>query len=248
MYRDYGPLSTAYYEASKPVGRSIGGDIDYYIDRLRGIEGQVLEAGVGTGRFLIPLLEEGFKADGIDSSNHMLEICRENLDSRALEAKVYRGDLLNLDLKEDYEAIVMPTGSFCLIEDSEKLLANFYKALKAGGRLIFDLIYPEDFHVNQEDTYILELGEGDGLVLNSKNLEIDYIKQFTTSFLRYEHWREGNLVDTELQKFTIYWKSLGEIKMLMEKLGFRNISMVYGYDPEAGSEKAAGLVTIEAIK
>ena len=53
--QEYGQLSAFFYELTKPVGYSIEGDIEYYSRQLAGILGRVLEAGVGTGRMLIPL-------------------------------------------------------------------------------------------------------------------------------------------------------------------------------------------------
>lgn len=68
-----------FYECLKPVGHSIDGDIEYCSRRLEDITGRVLEAGVGTGRMLIPLIKKGLTIDGIDSSPEMLEQCRINL-------------------------------------------------------------------------------------------------------------------------------------------------------------------------
>lgn len=68
MHEEYGELSTLFYELTKPVGHSLEGDIEYYLGKLQGTKGRVLEAGVGTGRVLIPLLLNGFIADGVDSS------------------------------------------------------------------------------------------------------------------------------------------------------------------------------------
>lgn len=78
MYSNYGPLCTELYDLTKPVGYSIGGDIEYYLERLKGTEGKVLEAGAGSGRFLIPLLENGYDVEGIDYSPKMLDLCRKH--------------------------------------------------------------------------------------------------------------------------------------------------------------------------
>ena len=92
MFSYYGKLCTEYYDFTKPVGKSIDGDIEYYLERLKNIEGRVLEAGVGSGRFLIPLLEKGFVVDGIDYSSHMLRSCRERSNNRGLKSRVIQGE------------------------------------------------------------------------------------------------------------------------------------------------------------
>ncbi len=67
---------TELYDFTKPVGYSLNGDIEYYEERLKTCTGRILEAAVGSGRVIIPLLEAGFKVDGIDYSPEMLESCR----------------------------------------------------------------------------------------------------------------------------------------------------------------------------
>jgi len=115
MEKEYGRLSTMFYEYSKPVGHSIDGDIEYYSGRLEHISGRILEAGVGTGRVLIPLIKKGLTIDGIDSSPAMLEQCRINLETHECTASLYEQDLTASSLPHRYEAIIMPAGSFCLL-------------------------------------------------------------------------------------------------------------------------------------
>lgn len=93
MFRDYGKLSTEFYDFTKPVGKSIGGDIEYFSEQLKNIEGRILEAGVGSGRFLIPLLGKGFVVDRMDCSKAMLQSCKRRCEKRGLKADLYEGRL-----------------------------------------------------------------------------------------------------------------------------------------------------------
>jgi site-specific DNA-adenine methylase len=54
----YGNLCTEVYEITKPVGGKYA-DVPYFIQHLSQSGGRILEAMVGTGRLLIPLLEAG---------------------------------------------------------------------------------------------------------------------------------------------------------------------------------------------
>ncbi|HEY4543856.1 MAG TPA: class I SAM-dependent methyltransferase, partial [Tissierellaceae bacterium] len=210
MYISYGKLSSQYYTNSKPISKSIMGDIEYYISRLQDTRGLVLEAGVGTGRVLIPLLENKIEIEGIDSSKDMLEICEKELEIRGLNTNLYNKDLLDLDFMDKYETIIMPTGSFMLIEDYEKLLNNFYKALKENGRLIIDISSPVDFIEGEIYTDILQINNNEGIILETRNISIDYIKQYTKSILKYEKYINGNLKETELQEFILYYYGVRE--------------------------------------
>lgn len=53
----YGELCTEVYDLTKEIGHSFGGDVEYYRDRLKQCKGRILEAMVGSGRVIIPLLE-----------------------------------------------------------------------------------------------------------------------------------------------------------------------------------------------
>ena len=75
MFSFYSTLCTELYDYTKPVGYSLNGDIEYYKERLKDCRGRILEAAVGSGRVIIPLLEAGFTVDGIDYSPEMLDSC-----------------------------------------------------------------------------------------------------------------------------------------------------------------------------
>lgn len=51
---------------------SFGGDIEFYQEKLKNFKGRILEAMVGSGRVIIPLLEAGLNVDGVDYSAEIL--------------------------------------------------------------------------------------------------------------------------------------------------------------------------------
>jgi len=98
MFKEYGKLSAMLYEHKSPVGHSYDGDIEFYCNKLEGISSRVLEAGVGTGRVLIPLIKNGLVVDGVDLSFEMLEQCTINLGKHGVKADLYRQDLTKMSL------------------------------------------------------------------------------------------------------------------------------------------------------
>jgi hypothetical protein len=62
----YGKLASLAYQLDKPIGTSFG-DVEFYQGLLSGVTGELLEPAVGTGRMLIPLLEQGR-----DAADHRL--------------------------------------------------------------------------------------------------------------------------------------------------------------------------------
>lgn len=251
MFSNYGKICTELYDFTKPVGHSIGGDIEYYQARLKNCKGRVLEAAVGSGRFIIPLLEAGYQVEGLDYSSDMLASCRERCESRGLKTNLYEADLKSFSLPHQYEAIVIPTGSFCLIEnraDALSALDRFYEHLLPGGRLIVDLIMPHEWEDGKIQTSTFTLPNGEGITLEDKSMTMDFIQQNTVSYLKYEKWRNGKLVDTELQKFTLKWYGIDEFKEILERIGFFEISISADYQYKTYPTQADQVITFEAIK
>jgi SAM-dependent methyltransferase len=168
-------------------------------------KGRILEAMVGSGRVMIPLLESGLIVDAVDYSPEMLASCRHSCEERGLQTNLYESSLPELSLPNKYEAIIIPCGSFLLIEDREeslKALRKLYEHLEPGGRLMLDLFLPDShFEVGRIETSIFHLPDGDMVTLENKLVEVDFFNQYEISHLKYEKWRTGNLIQTELQRF-----------------------------------------------
>lgn len=251
MFSYYGKLSTEIYDFTKPVGHSIDGDIEYYQERLKTCRGRILEAAVGSGRFMIPFLEAGYTVDGIDYSPEMLDSCRTRCENRGLKPNLYEGDLKDFSLPSKYEAIIIPTGSFCLIEnreDSLNALRCFYKHLVSGGRLIVDLELPHGWKIGGISTSTFPLPSGDGITMESKPIEMDWLNQITISHIKYEKWRNGKLIDTELQRFAMRWFGIEEFKLILEDIGFSDITCSADYNYNQQPSNASQIITFEAIR
>ncbi|GAB2555401.1 class I SAM-dependent methyltransferase [Gracilibacillus alcaliphilus] len=251
MFTNYGSLSTEVYNYTKPVGYSIGGDIEYYLDRLEGVKGKILEPGVGTGRFLIPLLEQELQVEGFDLSPDMLAACKQHCQQRELNPHLFLADMTNFYSEQSYQAIIIPTGSFGLIDTvdgARAALQNFYRHLEPGGRIILDLELPVYWETGKVTTSTFQVSKQDSIVLASKAVEINWAEQYTLSYLTYTKWRDGKLIDTEWQKFKLRWHGIGEFKLLLETVGFSNISVSAGYQFGQSPSATTEVITFEAAK
>ncbi|SDS84758.1 Ubiquinone/menaquinone biosynthesis C-methylase UbiE [Paenibacillaceae bacterium GAS479] len=242
----YGELCTEVYDLTKKTGQSIDGDIEYYRDRLKHCKGRILEAMVGSGRVIIPLLESGLIVDGVDYSPEMLASCRQRCEESGLAAQLYEADLQELSLSDKYEAIIIPGGSFLLIEQREmsmKVLKRFYEHLQPGGRLILDLFLPDsNFECGPfGGASTFNLPDGDIITMEGKLVEADLYHQYKVSYLKYEKWRNGALIQTELQRFALRWYGVEEFKLILESIGFSDVTVSadfeYGKAPTNGKQK-----------
>ncbi|MFC5701400.1 class I SAM-dependent methyltransferase [Cohnella faecalis] len=249
----YGELCTEVYDLTKEVGQSFDGDLEYYRSRLEGCKGRILEAMVGSGRVIVPLLQAGFDMDGVDYSPEMLASCRQRCEERGLKVNLYESHLQDLILPQQYEAIIIPGGSFLLIErreDSLHALRRLYEHLQPGGRLILDLFLPDNrFEIGPlGGTSTFHLPDGDIITMESKLVEADLFNQYKITYLKYEKWRKGALVQTELQRFALRWYGVEEFKLVLESIGFSDVTIsadfVHGKPPADGNQK----FVYEAIK
>lgn len=250
----YGELCTEVYDLTKQVGHSFGGDIEYYRDRLHAGAGKkILEAMVGSGRVIIPLLESGLTVDGVDASPDMLASCRRRLNERGLNAELFEADLQELSLPHRYDAIVIPSGSFLLIEKREQSIAalkRLYDHLEPGGRLLFDTFLPRsvDNDLGKSETSTFTFPNDDIITMESKLVEANMYEQVKVTYLKYEKWRDGRLIQTELQRFALRWYGVEELKLVLHSVGFSDVvvsaDFEYGKPPRNGSQT----YVYEAIK
>lgn len=249
MMSYYGRLSSEVYDMDKHIGHSFG-DVEFYMNRLESCKGPILEPGTGTGRILIPLLEKGLNIDGFDISNDMLNICKTNCKARGVNPKLFQARMESFSQDTKYDAIIVPTGTFLLLHkrtDSIKALENFYNHLSNGGRLILDISLQTDISIGAVSTRTWECSSGDIITLENKIVEVDYINQYTISHGRYEKWRKGVLLQTELEYFPLRWYGVEEFKLILESIGFKNIVISSDYKFGQYPSNSEEIITFEAV-
>lgn len=250
MVSYYGKLSAEVYDADKHIGRSFG-DVEYYYERLKGITGKVLEPAVGNGRILIPLLEKGIDVEGFDYSDDMLELCMKNCETRGVHPFVSKQDMSGFLLEQQYQAVIVPCGSFLLLhnrEQSVSALQCFYDHLEKGGKLIFDTFLQDRFTPGYVSKRVMYNDKGDTITLESTLVEVDYIQQVKVTHHKYEKWRAGKLVDSELEIFPLRWYGVEEMVLLLEKVGFQDITISADYRFGEYPSDVSQVITYEAVK
>jgi SAM-dependent methyltransferase len=135
-------------ELYDPWSRSVTEDVDFYVSEAASEGGPVVELGVGTGRIAIPIAQKGIRVIGIDSSRAMLAACRRRAEAEGVTEllDLYLGDLRRPPLDEQVPLVVCPFRSYLhLADDGERVeaLTAARAALRAGGRLVFDVFAPK---------------------------------------------------------------------------------------------------------
>ena len=97
--------------------------------------GDVLEVGVGTGSNL-PYYAADVSLTGIDLSERMLEHARTRAATLGLDVSLSEGDAQALSFPDASFDTVVCTLSLCAIPDHGAAIAQMYRVLRPGGRLL----------------------------------------------------------------------------------------------------------------
>lgn len=216
-----------------------GEDVEYFRRAVKRFGEPVLDAGCGTGRLLLPFLNEGMNIDGCDASGDMLEWCRKGADSEGLSVKLYRQPMHELDLPRRYRTIVV-CGAFGLggaRADDLEGLRRIRAHLEPGGALIMDHYLP-NFDAQRWKAWVEKpklprswpergdrrrAGDGSELELWTRQIAFDPLEQTTSHEIRVCHYVDGEEVASEIHTIDIgiYFKR--EIELMLVSAGFRDI-------------------------
>ncbi|MEM6708021.1 MAG: class I SAM-dependent methyltransferase [Pseudomonadota bacterium] len=124
---------------------------------------EVLEIGVGTGRIAIPLATAGACVVGIDRSDAMLAVLRDQAASADDRLEAVLGDAEALPFTAERFDAVLCVHVLHLLTHPAAALAGFYRVLKPGGLLILgrDWVDPQSFAGDLRNAFrriVMELG------------------------------------------------------------------------------------------
>ncbi len=238
----YLSLCTEVYELSKPNPPEDA--YAFYREYARTAKGPILEPMCGTGRFLLPLLEEGFNVHGFDASDHMLKALHAKAKAKNLEPTVWKGFAQDLKRPEKYNLIFIPSGSFSLIIDIaqvEKTLKTIYDHLNDDGVFLFEA---ETLNaVPQEGVWRSSAWtkpNGQKIILSQLATLQDDI---CTSICKYELMEAGKIIHTEIEEYKLKIYERETLVEMLKAAGFSYICLVKAFDPsEQPDENDASLV------
>jgi SAM-dependent methyltransferase len=216
---------------------------DYYLDAVSRTGGPVLDAGCGTGRVLVPLLDAGFEVDGCDQSADMVAVCRDKAAAAGHQPRLAVQALHELDLGRRYRTIVV-VGVFGLGSTPDRdieALHRLHAHLEPGGTLLLDLEvpwsdpgswscwtapgrqalpepWPAEAHRRQAPT-------GATYTLANRIVACDPMGQRLTYETRIERWRDGGLEAQEQRCLDVGLYVPAELRLLLEAAGFVDIQL-----------------------
>jgi SAM-dependent methyltransferase len=210
-----------------PWSRSVVEDVAFYVAEARRAGGPVLELGVGTGRFAVPIAAAGVRVVGVDSSEGMLAIAREQARRAGVELDLRFGDLRDPPVDEEFALVVIPFRTLLHMQtepDRRAALRAVRARLGEGGRFVFDVFTPGADDIAETHGRWLEREPG---IFE----RADWDEDARTLVLRVS----GNGAEAEL---SLAWLPVEQWRALLEEEGFK-VEGLYGWfdrTPYAGHE------------
>lgn len=225
-------LATQFYDLIRPEPPENA--YLFYRSYVSDADGSILEPMCGSGRFLLPLVQEGFDVYGFDASEHMLKALQDKAVSKSIKPKVWQDFTGNLDCKDKYNLIFIPSGSFGHIIDFaeiKKSLKNFYDCLNEKGILLFEA-------ESSLSALISQLGVWRGMICNKPDGDSILLSRLSTiedsvcySVDKYELIKNDKIVQTEIEKFNVrLYDDRSILLKLLQDIGFREVKILKTFD------------------
>ena len=225
----YGRLCTLFHDTDKP--RASDAEVAWYAERLPRDAGPALEAMSGSGRLLIPLLQQSRNVHGADASPAMIASCEARLSAAGLAAPLFRQDVVTLNLPFRYVAVIVAAGSFQLLTDplaAQKALERIRAHLVDPSLLLMDMYIPaEAAHppgapVVQVET--ITMPDGTKIARRSE-VFVDVEGRRIDIKSRYEQRERATISAREDETLAVTWYSEDEITALLKDAGYRDVTI-----------------------
>lgn len=237
----YNKLSAEFYDLDPtyPPDREVA----FYAQFLRqSVPGPWLEAMSGSGRILIPLLQQGFEVEGVDNSVHMLARCKERLKQLNLHAPIYDQSVTELSLPKKYSGIMVCFASFQLLFDRAaaiNTLHRFKDHLLPGGTLLIDIFIPWQSikrAIKSDGTLARSVRLQDVPVQSVQGAGFSIERQATVDVYAHEQYvvvrneyakldMQGTIIDVEQEEMYFMWYYRYEMALLLEQVGFKSVNI-----------------------
>jgi len=142
------------------VAKDLPYGLDFYVGLAREANGPVLDIACGTGRILLPCLQEGIDIEGLDMFEPMLKTLRAKAAAVGLSPRLHQADMSDFSLPRRFNLVMIPFNAFIhnMTQETQiRCLALCREHLLPGGKLTFDTFFPAlEFVSTPERTRVLE--------------------------------------------------------------------------------------------
>jgi len=190
----------------------------------------VLDLCCGQGRHSIQLAKRGLRVTGLDLNPEYLELAKQAAKASKVTIETIAADMRRIPFENQFDAIVNMYSSFGYLESEAedlKALESAAKALKAGGRILLDMLNREwaidnyvqnDWHTGADGTLYVERRDLD---LATSRMHVHFIVVDP----------KGSRRESIGHIIRLY--TLTEMTRLLERVGLHVTAVFGGFDGEA---------------
>lgn len=115
---------------------------------------KLIDFGCGPGMYTSRLAKKGYDVTGLDISKRSIAYAIDQASASSLNIDYRVVNYLEFDEVEKYDVAILIYYDYGALSDEgrNKVLTNIYRALKPGGKLIFDVLTPKHFEGKPEST------------------------------------------------------------------------------------------------
>lgn len=229
-------------------------DIKLYKTLLKEKKDCVLELGCGTGRVMLPLVEDGFSIVGLDIAESMLAVLRRKLETarerRHGRYDLIHGDMRHFRLERKFSAIIIPFNTFLYMhtaEDQRRCLTTAWQHLTADGLMVIDCFNPLPILKNRQPGALVH-------ELTRYDAERKVIFSYFSSYFFDNHFFYWNQFFEELKptgevtkqfrllKFKCVFED--DMRRICENSGFKVEAVLGSYDQKSATADSNNLIFI----
>jgi SAM-dependent methyltransferase len=189
----------------------------------------VLDLCCGQGRHSVQLAKRGFKVTGLDLNPDYVDLTQQAARTANVTIETVAADMRNIPFENKFDAIVNMYSSFGYLEsetEDSKVLESAAKALKAGGRLLLDMLNREwaidnyiqnDWHTGADGTLYVERRDLD-LATSRMHVHFTVVNP------------DGGRRESIGHNIRLY--TLTEMTRLLERVGMHQTAVFGGFDRE----------------
>ena len=233
------------------IYENIRSDVDeeFFLNKIKDVNGSILEIGTGTGRFFTRALESGKNIYGIDISSEMISILLKRISVKD-HYRISKQGITDFEFSRKFDLIIAPFRVFMhLLEVDEQLAAldNVFNHLADKGKFIFDLYVPDlnillnglNDVVDFEGEY--QPGKKIKRITSAKN---DLINQVNNVTMKFEWQEEDGINREEEWAFQMRYFFRFELEHLLKRSLFNKYAIYGDYELNDLDEKSRDFVVL----
>ena len=197
-------------------------------------EDKILDIGCGPGLYTTRLAKLGYNnITGLDFSKNSIAYARREAKKQSLKIEYLCESYLKMDIEDEFDIITLIFCDFGALTNSERniLLQKVYKALRPGGKFIFDF-FSESAKVPEQNNRTWDFAENSfwakgKYVVLSQNLY--YPEESVSLFQHIVLTEDGRIKD---YRFFNHAYTTKTITPVLENNGFKNIECTENFKPK----------------